>query len=164
MLQNVINFVKSNIVVLISLISLALSLYNFFYSLICKKCKLKIILHDHLSNSNNTHQFYVTIQNCSQLPISISSLCINKKYFCLLEPTLVKELTRRTGNTVISRVETKTIPFPINLSSLQSYSGYLEFRNVDNFDKDNFSISVFTNRKAIKNVTIITNDDLTKKL
>ncbi len=162
-LENIINFIKSNVTLLISLTSLALSLYNFVYNVICKKCKIKIIIHNH-SYMFDTLRFYVTIQNCSQLPISISSVCINKSYFCILEPSIVKVNTEHSGNTVISRNETKTIPFPINLNSLQSYSGYLDFSGIDNFNKNNFSLSIFTNRKAIKNAKVITNDDLTKML
>lgn len=163
MFENIINFIKSHIAILISLISLMLSLYNFVYNFVCRKCKLQIIVHKHLSH-NNTHQFYITVQNQSQLPISISSICINNQYFCVLEPALIKETIRHTGNTVTSRTETKTIPFPINLNTLQSYSGYLEFRDIDTFDENNFSISIFTNRRAIKNVNFITSDDLTKML
>lgn len=163
MLEKIVNFITSNPAISISLVSLLLSIYNFMYNLVSQKCNIKIVIHNHLQHEN-THQFHVTIQNCSQLPISISSICINKFYFCVLEPTLVKEVTRRTGNIITSREETKTIPFPINLNSLQSYSGYLEFRNIDNFEENNFSFSVFTNRKAILKAKIITNDDLTKML
>lgn len=163
MLETIINFIKSHFTILISLTSLTLSLYNFIYNLVCRKCKVKIIIHNH-SNMSNTHQFYVTIQNCSQLPISISSICINKSYFCILEPSMIEEHIHRKGNNIVSRTETKTIPFPINLNSLQSYSGYLEFRNVHNFDKNNFTLTIFTNRKVIKSVKIVTNDDLTKML
>ena len=163
MLENIINFMKSNIALLISFISLCLSLYNFAYNLLCRKCKIRIIVHNY-SHYFDTHRFYVTIQNCSQLPVSISSICINKSCFCILEPSIVKVNTEHSGNTVISRNETKTIAFPINLNSLQSYSGYLDFRGIDNFNKNNFSLSIFTNRKAIKNAKVITNDDLTKML
>lgn len=147
----------------IAIISLLLSVYNFVRSIFIQRCKVKVIVHEHF-NKNATHQFHLTFENCSQLPISISSICINKNNFCVLEPTLVREVTRRVGNEVIGRTETKTIPFPINLNPLQSYSGYVEFREMNNFDKNNFSISIFTNRKAIKNATVVTHGDLTKKL
>lgn len=146
---------KDCIAIVISTISLMLSIYNFVHGILSRKCKLKIIIHTHYFNNDKTHQFFVTIQNCSQLPISISSIKINNLYPCILEPALVKENIRRSGNTVISRTETKTIPFPINLNSLESCSGYLEFRNVDHFDINDFHISFCTNRKFIKNVTII---------
>lgn len=163
MLENIINFAKSYNALLISLISLALSLYNFVYNLVCRKCNVKIIVHN-CSHIFDIHRFYVTIQNCSQLPISISSICINKSYFCDLEPSLVKENTRRSGDTIVSRTETKTIPFPINLNSLQSYSGHLDFKGITNFDENNYTFTIFTNRKAIKSAEIITNDDLTNML
>ena len=152
---------KDIIAPIVSSIALVLSFYNFLYALFCKRCKVKIIVHNHYF-SDKTHQFFVTIQNCSQLPISISSLQINRLYSCVLEPTLVKENIRRSGKEIISRVETKTIPFPINLNSLESRSGYLEFRNIENFDINNFSLSIFTNRRNIKNVKIINYDDLSK--
>lgn len=150
------------ITIIISTISLILSIYNFAYALLCKRCKIKVIIHAHYFN-DKTHQLFVTIQNQSQLPISISSIKINKSNSCILEPSLVKECIRRSGKEIVSRIETKTIPFPINLNSLEGKSGYLEFRDVENFDIDNINLLLFTNRKSIKRVDL-TVDDLAKKL
>lgn len=149
--------------IIISILSLLLSIYNLAYALLCKRCRIKFIIHAHYFN-NKTHQFFVTIQNQSQLPISISSIKMNESIFCILEPCLVKENIRRSGKEIVSRVETKTIQFPINLNSLEGKSGYLEFRNVEDFDINNINFSFFTNRKSIQNIAPIIDDDLAKKL
>lgn len=153
-----INFIKNNFSGVISLIALGLSIYNFVYNLINQKCNIKIVVHKNMKY-RNTQQFFVTIQNCSQLPVSITSIRLNNSNYCILEPTIVKENIRKSGGSIISRTETKSMHFPINLNSLESTSGYLEFRNVNNFDIDNFFFTLFTNRKSVTIKQIININD-----
>lgn len=153
-----INFIKNNFSDVISLIALGLSIYNFVYNLINQKCNIKIVVHKNMQY-RNTQQFFVTIQNCSQLPVSITSICLNDSNYCILEPIIIKENIRKSGGSIISRTETKSMYFPINLNSLESASGYLEFRNVNDFDIDNFFFTLFTNRKSVTIKQIININD-----
>ncbi len=153
---------KDCIALIISIISLLISFYNFIYAYLNKKTKLRISINTH-DFHETTHQFFITIENRSQLPVSISNIKLNKSYYCVLEPTCIRENIKYSGHDVISRNEIKTVSFPISLNPLESRSAYLEFRNVDNFDINHITFSLFTNRKYIKKVKITNFDGLTKK-
>ena len=155
MLFNILNFIKNNIVILISLISLLLSLYNFVYT---KYSQRKNILIEFISyriaklNEVYFYQIKMSFTNKSHLPISITNISMNNDLFCTYGPNLVKvEKIPLISNE--SRIEeTKTIQFPINLSQLEGKTGYLEFKISVKIDINYIILNIYTNRGKIKNV------------
>ena len=117
MLNTIFDFIKNHLAIIISVISISLSIYNFAYLFFtrCKKLQFEIIKYKCLPiNGYNIYQFQVIITNKSQLPISISNISLNNIY-CKFDPTRITD-------------KVSTISFPISLNSLESKSGWLEFK------------------------------------
>lgn len=152
MLKNIINFVVKNIALITSIISLLLSLYNFFHSLYIRHKKIKIDLITYLVNREKDifrYNFCINISNCSQLPISINSLCINK-LFCTHNKRYFKRERYSQKGFTMAQEDTYTFQFPINLNSLEAVSGYIELISNKEIDLNNIVFKVFSNRGCIK--------------
>lgn len=141
MFHTIISFIKNHSTLMISLISLFLSLYNFIYSLVIrhKKIKVDILKYRKIHLKGNIfYQFQFIITNKSQLPISINNISIGNT-FCKFDPTRItdKELTTK---------------FPISLSSLESNSGWLEFKSKNELDLNSIKFNIYTSRGLCKRV------------
>ncbi len=148
------DFIKNNFTLIISSISLILSLYNFFYSLYThhKKIKIDLITYRVVKGKENfKYNFCINISNCSQLPISITSLCVNN-LFCVHNKKYLKRERYTQGNYTMVQEDTFTFEFPINLNSLESTSGYIEFTSNKEIHFDNIVFKVYSNRGCIKKV------------
>ena len=149
---------KDNIALIISIIGISLSLLNFALVLISRHKKIKLSILEY-SHGNKTHQFLLGLENCSQLPISISSIfliCDGIKYECTKTPHIVKrDTTYEIG--LYNTKEITSIAFPIAISSLGSLRGYVEFPNspkaFENHDTV-LSFSLHTNRGKIKSLKV----------
>lgn len=153
---------QAKITFYIALVSFLLSLYNFFYAVIShhKKLSIEIIEFNEFKFPDHyTYQAQIIISNLSQLPISISALRADE-FFCKNKPSFVSETTRRKGNEIISRELIKTIQFPINLTSLLSTVGYIEFSSPNKLDKKNLLFTIYTNRGTLDYIQPIISDDL----
>jgi len=147
-------FIYKNIAIIISLFALFLSTYNFLYSIYVKEKKIEIDIvgfKNGLKDGKQWHIIQIVIQNCSQLPISINNISSCDVY-CEFESSLVKEETRSKGKEIVSHTETKSIQFPINLTNLESASGYLIFKFDKIVELNKFAFTVYTNRGVIKSV------------
>ncbi len=154
MIENIITFIQNNQAITISLLSLILSLYNFFYSLYVHHKKIKIDLITYLTTKEKglfRYNFCINISNCSQLPISINSLCIND-IFCTHNKTYFKRQRYTQSNYTMAQEDTFTFQFPINLSSLEATSGYIELFSNKELNFSNLIFKVHTNRGCIKNL------------
>lgn len=155
MFSDILIFIKKHITILISLISLALSLYNFLYTKLSQRRKLSIeFISYRIVKLKNVYfyQIKMSFTNISHLPISITNISMNNNIFCAYGPHLVKtEKISLISNE--SRIEeTKTIQFPINLSQLEGKTGYLEFKTSEQFDIKDIILNIYTNRGKIKNL------------
>lgn len=144
----------------ISIISILLSLINFIALLISKHKKLEINLVSYRIVKLKDfyfHQFQVQILNKSQLAISIKSISYNDIY-SPRTPYLVKEETYKNSLGNKEYVKTMTFHFPINLSSLEGTSGYLEFKSKDQININSLKLNVFTNRGKLAKVKVNINN------
>lgn len=140
----------------IAIISILLSLINFISLLISRHKKLEINLISYRIVKLKDfyfHQFQVQILNKSQLAISIKSISCNKIYSPRV-PYLVKEESFKNSSGNKEYIKTMTFSFPINLSSLEGTSGYLEFKSKDQINIDTLKLNVFTNRGKISKVKV----------
>lgn len=153
---------KENIALVISVIGISLSLLNFIIAIISRHKKIKLSILEY-SRFNKTHQFLLSIENCSQLPISISSIFLitnGQKYECVKIPYTVKSNTTYENGKYNTK-EIKSISFPIAISSLGGLSGYFEFPNVPTaFETPEtvLTFSLYTNRGKIKSLKVPLDD------
>lgn len=141
MFKNAIALFKSNPALIISIISLFLSIYNFLYLLIVRHKKLGIEILKYRfvrMNGHNIYQFQCIITNKSQLPISISNISINDIY-CKFDPTRISD-------------SVSTIVFPIVLNSLEAQSGWLEFKTLNEIDVTSMFFNCYTSRGLVDNI------------
>lgn len=154
MFKNIITFIQENSTLTISLISLALSLYNFFYSIYIRHTKIKINLvtyNFYKDNNSYINTFCIDICNCSQLPISITQISTNN-IFCTHNQKYFKREAHTQKDKILAEKNTFTFQFPINLGILQSTSGYVEFISKEKINLDNLNFEVYTNRRGPKKV------------
>lgn len=147
-----IDSVKNNFTLIVSITSLILSLYNFFYSIYVRHKKVKINLITYRIKKEKEYlkyNFCINICNCSQLPISITSLCVNN-LFCVHNKKYFKRERYTQGNYTMAQEDTFTFQFPINLNSLESVSGYIEFTSNKEIDFNSIIFKVYSNRGCIK--------------
>lgn len=141
MLEIFFNFVKNHISIIISLISLLLSVYNFIYLLFIrhKNLEFQILKYKLMTmNGYNIYQFQFIVTNKSQLSISISNISIDNLY-CKFDPT-------RITNKI------STVSFPIVLHSLEAKSGWLEFKSKNEIEINTILFNFYTSRGSIKNL------------
>lgn len=144
----------------IAIISILLSLINFVILLISRHKRLEINLVSYRIVKLKDfyfHQFQVQILNKSQLPISIKGISYNNIY-SPRAPYLVKEETFKNSLGNKEYIKTMTFPFPINLSSLEGTSGYLEFKSKDQININSLRLNVFTNRGKLAKVKVNINN------
>lgn len=158
MLSNILFFFKNHIAILISLVSLVISLYNFFYTKYSQRKRISIeFISYRIVKLKDVYiyQIKMSFTNISHLPISITNISMNNNIFCAYGSHLIKvEKIPLISNE--SRIEeTKTIQFPINLSQLEGKNGYLEFKTSEQFDIKDIILNIYTNRGKIENITPI---------
>ncbi len=152
MFNTVFIFIKNHLAILISLISLCLSVYNFLYSLYIRRKKIRIDLVTYLKVREKEHfkyNFCINISNCSQLPISINCLSINNLSCTRNRKYFKRERYSQNGHTM-AQEDTFTFQFPINLNSLESTSGYIELISPTEIDFNSMNFKVYSNRGCIK--------------
>lgn len=145
---------------IVAILSLILSLVNLAVLLISRHKKLEINLISYRIVKLKDfyfHQFQVQILNKSQLPISIKSISCNNIYSPKV-PYLVKEESLKNKSGIKEYLKTMTFSFPINLSSLEGISGYLEFKSINKIDLNSLKLDVFSNRGKIPNIEVDTHD------
>lgn len=145
----------------IAIVSFLLSMYNFISTLIAhqKNVSVEIIeFNEFKFPGRYTYQLQVILSNLSQLPISITSIKAND-IMCKVKPSFVSETTRKKGSEVINKEIIKTIEFPINLSSLLSTVGYIEFSSLKKINKKNILLTLYTNRGIIRYLQPILNEE-----
>ena len=150
----------SFISLIVAILSALLSLTNFVILLIARHKKLEINLISYrIVKLKNFyfHQFQVQILNKSQLPISIKSISCNNIYSPRV-PYLVKEESFKNSSGNKEYLKTMTFSFPINLSSFEGVSGYLEFKSKDKIDLNSLKFDVFSNRGKLHNIEVDTRD------
>lgn len=118
-------------------ITLALSLFGSFgtaflmvHNFIINRKNLNMRIVGHRCADKKSLLLYVAFENKSRLPISVTgiSVMINEVWYSCIEPPVVAlEETFRTGITVTSRHEYKSLSLPISISSLGGISGYVYF-------------------------------------
>lgn len=148
----------SFIALIVSTISLSLSFINIAFLLVSKLKKLEISLISYRIVKLRDfyfHQFQVQILNNSQLPISVKSIGCNN-IFSPKTPYLVKETSYKNSDGTKEHVKTMTFSFPINLSSLEGTSGYLEFKSKSKINIDSLTLDLFTNRGKISKIKVDT--------
>lgn len=152
---------QTKITFFIAIMSFLLSLYNFISALIThhKNVSVDIIEFNEFKFPDHyTYQLQIIVSNLSQLPISITSIKADD-FMCKTKPSFVSETTRTKGGEVVSKENIKTIEFPINLSSLLSTVGYIEFSSPNKLSKTNLLLTLHTNRGTIRYLQPALNDE-----
>lgn len=145
MFNQIFIFIKNNLALIISVMSLFLSIYNFLYLLLTRRKKLEfqVLKYKYLPiNGYKIYQFQIIITNKSQLPISVSNISTNGIY-CKFDPTRITD-------------KVSTISFPITLSSLESKSGWLEFKTQNEIDIHSSYFNIYTSRGLVEDIVPIT--------
>ena len=161
-LFTILNWLKNNFTTCIALISLLISLYNWWYNFRHTKAKLNLIFkHCKLihKQAGSPLSFHLIIENLSHLDVSISRmfLCVGDKRleFDSLPYTILK---------YTSPEETKlqySSALPITIPGLGAYGGFFcvrldDYKNFDisSLSWDKVSIFITTNRKLQKSFKI----------
>lgn len=141
-------FTRNNITLALSIFGSLGTAFTFIHTFIInrKNVNVRIIGHRY---SNKSLLTYMAFENNSRLPISITGISVfigGIAYSCVEPSVIALETTYRTGKTITSHHEYKTLSLPINLSSLGGTSGYVYFEFPEaNIQSDatqlNFSIS-----------------------
>lgn len=116
---------------IISIAALVLSLSSWVYILITNRKKVNLVVDRYIDtyvHPKCIYTFFVIIENCSRLPISISkiSICSGKSEFpfeTLSKRVLAQRETQ--GSKVIRENEIYSCKFPLNLPSLSSSREFL---------------------------------------
>lgn len=150
----------------IKIISLGLGVLGFLISLTnviilmySRKVKLnfgieQLRISPYYNNSNLASVLFV-IENCSQLPVSITRMRIkiNKTYYdAYRELVLIYEQKTLSGGVIKDSIKTYSNVLPINLSSLASFAGYLSFpipQNILEESDTTLCFEIRTNRGKI---------------
>lgn len=118
---------------IISIISIILSLYNFVVNLITRHRRINIrIERFYIRKSYNdmTVKAYISFENLSQLPISITRLQIkaaNELYDCDFFPDYIGETSMSSGNEIYERKYFYTIKTPVNIPALGAVKEWFAF-------------------------------------
>lgn len=150
----------SLISLVIAILSAILTLINFVILLVARQKKLEINLISYRIVKLKDfyfHQFQVQILNKSQLPISIKCISCNNIYSPRV-PYLVKEEIIKNSSGNKEYLRTMTFSFPINLSSFEGVSGYLEFKSNDKIDINSLKLDISSNRGKLFNIEVDTHD------
>ena len=137
---------------ILTIISFCVSIYLFVSKKISERRNIKISILDHAERATQVVQFFIYIQNCSNSPITISSICIvnsNKLYPCELLPKKIKG----SGSDIL-----KTPMFPINFSPKQGHQCFLEFlycEDVQLIAGKTVDLQIHTNRGVINKSLIL---------
>lgn len=115
----------------ISAAALCISLINLIYFFVIRHRNLKIeILRIGISKIHSIANIYFTIENCSQLSISITQIKLilgTEKYLASIFPETVLSKTFRTNGEITKVEEVKSQTMPINLMPLASFAGHISF-------------------------------------
>lgn len=120
---------KENITFALSLFSAMCVILGWLHSYFITRKKFALHVVAYTALYNNAW-FYIAFENKSRLPISIStiSILIDGTYYpCRYIPQVVREKEHYTGSKTEIKEQQFSIPFPINLSSLGSNSGFVLF-------------------------------------
>lgn len=158
---SVLYFFKCNAALFISLLSLTISTYNWWYNFKHTKAKINLIYKEHklIDIPGYPLSFNLIIENISHLDVSISRMFLKvggKKYEFDCLPNHVMELTAPDESKIIY-----SNSLPISISGLGAVGGFFCVRTAEypNFKMQSLydntvSIIVCTNRKLIKSFNI----------
>ena len=144
--------------IIISIASLLISLSTYIYNALSKRKKISLSILEY-SHACNESQFFLAIENCSHLPVSISRIFINVDntlYECKRIPTTVRTIERSNRGSVTIE-EIKTLPFPIALNSLGGLNGYVVFPKSPKISENQDTLvnfQLYTNRGKIKSLKV----------
>lgn len=140
----------------ISVLAFIMSSATWIMAFCTQRKKLKITVQDY-RRIKNRYTFFVMIENQSRLPISITRFFLLSNdglTECAIEPTLIKENIRKSKGQIIETINQRSMPLPLNLSSLGALSGYVLFRSETEIltaDATEVNFVIHTNRgKALQ--------------
>jgi hypothetical protein len=142
---------------IIAIIALLLSIYNFLYNVISKWTRLDIDVQYYkptkISDKNNLFLLTTFINN-SDLPITINKVYLHideKKYLCSINKQHLGNVTQKSGNTIKSEMNYYSIPFPLQINNLDSERGVLVIATNDILHiSNNMELEILTTRGIIK--------------
>lgn len=122
-------FTRDNITLALSIFGSIGTVFTFIHTFITNRKTVNVRIIGHRF-SDESLLIYMAFENNSRLPISITGISVSIEeitYPCIEPPVIALETTHRTGKTITSHHEYKTLNLPINLSSLGGASGYVYF-------------------------------------
>ncbi len=141
--------------IIIAILAFVLSLGNAIYTYKCNHKNINLIINSYTRNYIKDKYIYIfdlLIENKSRLPISINSIKIvkgEKEYKININPTLLSEITSRTGKNITGVSKLFSATFPINISGLNDSREFIELsKNIDL--SGDCIIKLCTNRGIIK--------------
>lgn len=152
----------------IALFALILSIYNWYYDFVHNKANINLIFKtcEHIDNVyGKPLSFYLIIENCSHLDVSISRMFLNigdDSYEFDSLPNYVMEYSSPND---INHIFSKELP--LKITGLGAVGGFFNVNTIEHnsFEKslifnNNVSITLHTNRKLKKTFKIdITHDN-----
>lgn len=154
--DTIIPFIINNIGIIISILALILSVFNFIYLITTnmKKLKLKVENYSYCNVDGKKFYFFnVMFSNNSRLPIAINEIDLlqNKKVYHFIKSKRLLLDGQTTRNKQIIRTKkVYSAKFPININGLCSEQYFIVMYGPDNIDNSNLKIILRTNRGKIK--------------
>lgn len=169
-----IDFLKNNYGILLSVSAFIISLINLIYLLITNKKRLTININNYTFSNVNNRKFYmfnVEFINKSRLPISVNEIIIEsnkEKYKIIKSPRMLSEKDRKQNGLVIKHQEIHSAKFPINILGLTSEHKFIVMYGPDRIDETISTIIINTNRGKITKKVLLNNyyvkiDEFTKE-
>lgn len=141
----------------LSIIAILLSIYNFLYNVIMKWTRLDIdICYYEPIKMNNKNFLYllVTFLNKSDLPITINKVYLHtngKKYLCNINKECLGNVTKRSGNIIKSDIDYYSLSFPLQINNLDGEKGVIVIETKDDLQiSNNMLLEILTTRGNIK--------------
>jgi hypothetical protein len=119
------------VTLIISGLAFIMSLSSWIHILVTQRRKIRISFLDY-SGIEDTHTFYVSFENLSRLPVSISRIFMladDKPFECTRVPIKVLTLTHKSSNNIVGQKNFYSLDIPISIPSLGAVSGYVAFEH-----------------------------------
>lgn len=154
-MKELIEFIRNNYSVILSIAAFTISLINLIYLLITNNKNLQIgCLNFTVGDISNKHfyMFNIELINKSRLPISINEVIIKdskEKYKMIKSPRLLAEKNVQRNGEIIKHQEVHSAKFPINIAGLSSEQKFMVMYGPQQLKDNPSKIIIGTNRGKI---------------
>lgn len=129
--EKIVSFIsRDNITLVLSIFGSLGTIFTLLHSFVSNRKNIDVRIIGHRYTDSHSLLIYVAFENKSRLPIAITGISVfveDVPYSCAEPPVVALKTTSRTGKTITSHHEYRTLTLPVNLPSLGGTSGYVFF-------------------------------------